>query len=253
MLSQDLICLFFYPHLVPPPSPPRALRQDRQLQSIPVGVWVCVCMPLLTHSIPPQPFLSKLPAWPQSPLCWWEELEEKACGSPAAPRPGRGPLCLRGPGLGFAACHGSVWQLWLTLQSPRCGTPQYNPAFPFTPRKRGGKTITHIFSTPSHTHPHRRPGAPTYGHFLAPLYIYKKIKKFQSFICLQTSGIVNNVQMSFVSTARLLVHWPMEVAVVYLISSDWSVPNVNIITQIFLFLFSQNVINGKKIWALKWS
>lgn len=53
--------------------------------------------------------------------------------------------------------------------------------------------------------------------------------------------------MSFVSTARLLVHWPMEVAVVYLISSDWSVPNVNIITQIFLFLFSQNVINGKKI------
>lgn len=62
--------------------------------------------------------------------------------SQARPR----PLRPQGPGLGFAARRGSVWQLWLTLQSPLPGTPQCNPAFPFTPRKRGKKTITHIFS-----------------------------------------------------------------------------------------------------------
>lgn len=56
------------------------------------------------------------------------------------------PLRPWGPGLGFAARRGSVWQLWLTLQSPLPGTPQCKPAFPFTPRKRGKKTITHIFS-----------------------------------------------------------------------------------------------------------
>lgn len=121
----------------------------------PKSVWACVCA--FAHvcvwaSVNPfcqalaQSFLSKLPAWSWSPLVLVEEgLEEKACGTPAAPRPGPRLLHPQWPGLGFGVCRGSVWQLWLTLQSPLPRTPQFNPTFPFTPRKRGEKdNYTHI-------------------------------------------------------------------------------------------------------------
>lgn len=71
-----------------------ALRQDRQPKKL-----VCVCMHASVNpfcQVLAQPILSKLPAWSWSPLCWWEKLEEKACGTPTAPRPGPGPSARKG-------------------------------------------------------------------------------------------------------------------------------------------------------------
>lgn len=117
---------------------------------------LCVFLLCMHASVNPfcqvlaRPFLSKLPAWSQSPLVLVRGAGRKglwdSCCSQAQSR----PLHPRGPGLGFAARRGSVWQLWLTLQSPLPGTPQRNPAFPFTPRKRGEKdNYTHIQQPPS--------------------------------------------------------------------------------------------------------
>lgn len=72
-------------------SPHYAYRQHRQPSKAFEFVCVWVCMHASVNpfcQVLAQPFLSKLPAWSWSPLCWWEELEEKVCGTPAAPRPG---------------------------------------------------------------------------------------------------------------------------------------------------------------------
>lgn len=70
-----------------------------------LGVLACVCACVHVRVPPPvnpfcqvsvQPFLSKLPAWSRSPLCWWEEWEEKAFGTPVAPSPSPGPFAHEG-------------------------------------------------------------------------------------------------------------------------------------------------------------
>lgn len=158
-----------------------AHRQDRQ----PWKAFVCMCVRASVNpfcQVLAQAFLSKLPAWSRSPLCWWEELEEKACGTPAAPRPCPGSSARRGLGLGFGSRRGSVWQLWLTLQSPLPGTPQRNPAFSFTPRKRGEKdNYTHIQRPPS-------PSRPTVLH-LRCMAAYQSYKKtFAKFLVFWTTS-----------------------------------------------------------------
>lgn len=180
MLTGSLICLWVPP---PPltsffPTMPTG-KTDSPQKAFEI---VCVCACVCVHgSVNPfcqvlaQSFLSKLPAGTWSPLCWWEELEEKACGTPAAPRLGPGPSARQRPGLGFAVCRGSVWQLWVTLQSPLPGTPQCNPAFPFTPRKRGKKdNYTHIQQPPF-------PSLSTLLHLWCKAYKKKTFVKFLVF------------------------------------------------------------------------
>lgn len=93
-----------------------------------------------------QPFLSKLPAWSQSPLCWWEELEEKACGTPAAPRPSPGPSTHEGRAWDLlragALCGSCDWRFnRLSLGHPSATLHSLSHL-----GNGGKKTITHIFS-----------------------------------------------------------------------------------------------------------
>lgn len=120
-------------------------RQDGQPKKH-LCVRVCVSInPFCQAST--QPFLSKLPAWSRSLLCWGEKLEEKACGTPAAPRPG---LCgRRSRGWAWdlvhagALCGSCDWR----FNRFSLGHPGATPHSLSHLGNGGEKTITHIFSS----------------------------------------------------------------------------------------------------------
>lgn len=116
-----------------------------------VCVYVCVYASVNPFcQVLAQSFLSKLPAGTWSPLCWWEELEEKACGTPAAPRPGPGPSAREKPGPGIwcapGLCVAAVSDA--SIASPRDAPAQ--PCIPFHTSETGGKkdNYTHIQQPP---------------------------------------------------------------------------------------------------------
>lgn len=116
-----------------------------------VCVYVCVYASVNPFcQVLAQSFLSKLPAGTWSPLCWWEELEEKACGTPAAPRPGPGPSAREKPGPGIwcapGLCVAAVSDA--SIASPRDAPAQ--PCIPFhTSETGGGKRQLHTYSATS--------------------------------------------------------------------------------------------------------
>lgn len=120
-----------------------------------VSAWVCVCTrgvhgcalssvnPFCQVSV--QPFLSKLPAWSQSLLCWWEGWEEKAFGTPVAPSPSPGP----------SAHEGRAWDLLLAGALYGSCDWRFNrlspghPCIPFHTSETGGKRQLHTYSAAS--------------------------------------------------------------------------------------------------------
>lgn len=157
ILTGSLIYIWF-----PPPHTHSTLSfsfppcpQARQTAPKAFGfVCVRVCMHASVNpfcQVLAQPFLSKLPAWSRSPLCWWEELEEKAFGTPAAPRPSPGPSAHEGRAwdlLYAGLCVAAVTDA--SIASPR-DTP-VQPCIPFHTSETGEKdNYTHIQQPPSHS------------------------------------------------------------------------------------------------------
>lgn len=149
MLTGCLIYLWFFSpllHLFFPTMPTGKTDSPKSIR-------VCVCVSVCMHaSVNPfcqvlaQPFLSKLPAWSWSPLCWWEELKEKAYGTPAAPRPGLGPSAHEGRSWDLlragALCGSCDWRFnRLSLGHPSATLHSLSHL-----GNGGKKTITHIFS-----------------------------------------------------------------------------------------------------------
>jgi len=147
MLTGSFIYLWFTLVLASFYSPHHAHRKDRESWKVFVCVFVCVRASVNPFcQVLAQPFLSKLPAWSRSPLCWWEELEEKACGTPAAPRPGLCGRRSRGRAWDLvragALCGSCDWRFnRLSLGHPNATLHSLSHL-----GNGGKKTITHIFS-----------------------------------------------------------------------------------------------------------
>lgn len=222
-LMWSFICFFFLFCYFPLESfaSHHAHRQDRQ-----PAKHLCV---FLRASVNPfcqvsaELFLSKLPAGSLSLLCWWEKLEEKACGTPAAPR----------LGLGSSARKGRAWDL--VLERALCGSCDWRfnrlspgrPMQPYIPchtsETGGGKdNYTHI----------QQPHTPSLSTVLQLwcIPVYQSFKNISKVSC-----VLNNLQISLaVWKACLEFQHGVKVAGVYLILSKLSFPKVNSALSYFL-------------------
>lgn len=110
-----------------------------------------------------EPFLSKLPAWSLSLLCWWEKLEEKACGTPAAPRLGLGSSARKDRAwdlvLARALCGSCDWRF--NRRSP--GRPSATPHSLSHLGNGGRKRQLHTYSAASHSQSVNNPAALMHG------------------------------------------------------------------------------------------
>lgn len=163
-LTASLIYLCFFSSPTSsfsfPPCPQARQTAPKALEF----VWVC-----MRASVNPfcqalaQPFLSKLPAWSRSPLCWWEELEEKACGTPAAPRPSPGPSAHEGRAWDLlragALCGSCDWRFnRLSLGHPSATLHSLSHL------GNGGKRQLHTYSATALSQSFHNPASLMYGH-----------------------------------------------------------------------------------------
>lgn len=138
--------IFYFPTM--PTGKTDSPQRPRCVSPVPVRAHVHGCVLSSVNpfcQVSARPFLSKLPAWSRSLLCWWEEWEEKAFGIPVAPSPSPGPSAHEGRAwdlLRAGALYGSCeWRF--NRLSPG------HPCIPFHTSETGGKRQLHTYSAAS--------------------------------------------------------------------------------------------------------